>query len=95
MQKVQQSQHKTSCNSWTIVLTWPQKSGSVKWQVCNDFMVLADIAGSIGVLPLVTYLMDLLLRRKFQRRIAHGMSFPDDISNFHNCLESSVTSTSF
>lgn len=80
LQKVQQHQHKIPCNSQTIILTWPQKSGSLEWQVCNDFMVLAGIAGTIAAFTLVMYLRDLLLKREFWRRIAKGcllqMIFP-------------------
>lgn len=55
-------------------------------------MVLAGIADTIAAFPLVTYLRDLLLRGKFQRRIANGMSSPDDISNLPSYLKSHAIS---
>jgi len=50
-------------------LTWPPKSGSLEWQVCNDFMVLAGI---VAVFPLVKYLRDLLLRGNFKGELQMG-----------------------
>lgn len=92
LQNAWQDQHKPPWNGWAIILTWPQKSDSLDCQVCNDFMVLARIAGTKAAFPLVMYLRDLPLRGIFQRRIANVMPSPDGISNSPSYVKSHAMS---